>query len=180
LLIALRFAFFLRHGGRSTRMAESVVGLCARGDFDEADRVVARARGPIPRALEAGLGQRGATAKAREDAIQESLMHEMPRVERFLSTIGILAAIAPLLGLLGTVTGMIITFEMIASFGAGDPRMMAGGISQALITTAAGLIVAIPVLLAHGFLSSMADRLMADTERYAATLLNVLQDRSST
>lgn len=178
LLIAFRFAFFMRNSGRATRMAERVVSLCMRGDLDEADRVVARARGPIPRALEACLGQRNGTAKAREDAIQESLMHEMPRVERFLSTIGILAAIAPLLGLLGTVTGMIITFEMIASFGTGDPRMMAGGISQALITTAAGLIVAIPVLLAHGFLSSMADRLMADTERHAATLLNVLRDRS--
>ena len=114
-----------------------------------------------------------------EDAIAESILHELPNVERFLPSIGILAGVAPLLGLLGTVTGMISTFDTITIFGSGQPRLMAGGISEALLTTAAGLVIAIPVLLIHSFLSSRADRLIADTERFSATLLNILSEPSN-
>jgi biopolymer transport protein ExbB len=113
-----------------------------------------------------------------EDAVQEAVLHELPRLERFLPTIAILASVAPLLGLLGTVTGMILTFEMIATLGSGNPRIMAGGISQALITTASGLVVAIPILLTHSFLAARVDRLIADMERFAAMLLNLLRQRA--
>ena len=85
---------------------------------------------------------------------------------------------APLLGLLGTVTGMISTFNTITIFGSGQPRLMAGGISEALLTTATGLTIAIPVLLIHSFLSSRSDKLIADTERFAATLLNLLREQT--
>ena len=88
-----------------------------------------------------------------------------------------LAAIAPLLGLLGTVTGIIASFETITALGSNEPRLLAGGISEALVTTATGLIVAIPVLLAHGFLAGRIDRLVADAERYAAALIGVLRER---
>mgnify|MGYP003675402591 CR=1 FL=1 len=86
----------------------------------------------------------------------ESVLKEVPRITRYLSLLKIIAAVAPLLGLLGTVTGMIITFQAITLFGAGDPRLMAGGISQALITTVLGLSVAIPVLLLHNVVQSRA------------------------
>lgn len=86
----------------------------------------------------------------------ESVLKEVPRITSYLSLLKIIAAVAPLLGLLGTVTGMIVTFQAITLFGAGDPRLMAGGISQALITTVLGLSVAIPVLLLHNVVQSRA------------------------
>lgn len=86
----------------------------------------------------------------------EAVLTEVPRINRFLPLLKIIAAVAPLMGLLGTVTGMIITFQAITLFGAGDPRLMAGGISQALITTVLGLCVAIPILLLHNVVQSRA------------------------
>jgi biopolymer transport protein ExbB len=83
----------------------------------------------------------------------------------------VVAAVAPLLGLLGTVTGMIETFQAITLFGAGDPKMMSSGISQALITTQLGLVVAIPVLLLHSFLKGRANGLIEVLDRHGTTLL---------
>ena len=85
-----------------------------------------------------------------------------------------LGAVAPLLGLLGTVTGIIKTFDAIKIYGDTHPGLMAAGISEALVTTAAGLIVAIPTLLLHRLLSGKADKLISDGEKSAATLLNTL------
>ena len=84
-----------------------------------------------------------------------------------------------MLGLLGTVTGIIATFDMITVVGGGKPRLLAGGISEALITTATGLGIAIPGLLAHSFLSSRIEGLIADAERFAASLSNVLKQKQS-
>jgi len=97
----------------------------------------------------------------------EAVLKEVPRINRHLSLLKIVAAVAPLLGLLGTVTGMIITFQAITLFGAGDPRLMAGGISQALITTVLGLSVAIPVLLLHNVVQSRA-RVLTDILQHEA------------
>ena len=98
--------------------------------------------------------------------LDETIMETITVLDRYLSMIGVLAAIAPLLGLLGTVTGMISTFEIISVFGTGNAKAMAGGISEALITTQTGLIVAIPGLYMHGFLEKQAYKLKA---RIAAT-----------
>ena len=91
--------------------------------------------------------------------LDEIVMESMAVLDRHLAAIGILAAVAPLLGLLGTVTGMITTFDTISIFGTGNARAMAGGISEALITTQTGLVVAIPGLYMHGFLTKRADKL---------------------
>ncbi len=98
----------------------------------------------------------------------------MPRLDKFLSSLGMLAAIAPLLGLLGTVTGMINTFHVITYFGAGDPRMMSGGISEALITTMLGLSVAIPVMLCHTLLTRKVETMIARMEEKSVTLVNII------
>ncbi|MFH1152480.1 MAG: MotA/TolQ/ExbB proton channel family protein [Pseudomonadota bacterium] len=93
--------------------------------------------------------------------LDEIVMETVKVLDRHLAVIGILAAVAPLLGLLGTVTGMISTFDTISVFGTGNARAMAGGISEALITTQTGLVVAIPGLYMHGFLLKRADKLKA-------------------
>lgn len=96
---------------------------------------------------------------ALELKLSEAVIRELPGIERGLSLLRIIATVAPLLGLLGTVTGMILTFQSITIFGAGDPKAMAGGISQALVTTVQGLCVAIPIVFAHALISGQVRRL---------------------
>lgn len=100
--------------------------------------------------------------------LDEAILKEMPKIQRGLSTLALLAAVSPLLGLLGTVTGIIETFQSITLYGTGDPRVMSGGISQALVTTVMGLLVAIPLLLFHSFLSSKSN-----------TLVQILDEKST-
>ncbi|MCL6417570.1 MotA/TolQ/ExbB proton channel family protein [Aestuariirhabdus sp. Z084] len=97
---------------------------------------------------------------ALEMQMDESLLQELPRLERGQSFLKLLAAVAPLLGLLGTVVGMIATFQSITLFGTSDPKLMANGISQALMTTVLGLVVAVPVLFSHSLLAARGRRLM--------------------
>jgi len=176
-LIVERLALFAREARASEKDARAVLAHCERGELAEAERYCERGRGPVVRALGACLKYRRQGVAAMEDGVQEAILHELPRLERFLSTLSILATVAPLLGLLGTVTGMIHTFDMITVHGSGEPRLMAGGISEALVTTATGLVVAIPILLVHNVLSGKMERVVADTERFAASLLVRLQER---
>jgi len=127
---------------------------------------------PTCRVLKHVVLHSGGTLVSMEKGLQESILQELPRLERFLPTINILAAVAPLLGLLGTVTGMIGTFQVITIFGTGDARMMSGGISEALITTQLGLAVAVPLTLMHHFLERKVDRMVADMEEKGTTLVS--------
>ncbi len=99
------------------------------------------------------------SAEQRELKVDEAILQELPRIERGQSFVKLLSAVAPLLGLLGTVIGMIETFQSITLFGTSDPKLMAGGISQALMTTVLGLVVAIPLLFCHSYLAARGRRL---------------------
>ncbi len=114
-------------------------------------------KNPLGRILAVYQHHKTASVETLELKLGEAVLRELPRVNRGLSALKIVAAVAPLMGLLGTVTGMIVTFQAITLFGAGDPKLMAGGISQALVTTVLGLVVAIPMLLLHNLLQSRAD-----------------------
>jgi biopolymer transport protein ExbB len=106
-----------------------------------------------------------------EAKMDEAVLRELPSLERGQSIIKLFAGIAPLLGLLGTVTGMIATFQAITNFGTGDPKLMAAGISQALITTVLGLLAAIPLLLAHNWVASQSKRLIQLLDEQSAGLM---------
>ena len=110
-------------------------------------------------------------AEMLELRLGEAVLKEIPRINRFLPLLKIIAAVAPLMGLLGTVTGMIVTFQAITLFGAGDPRLMAGGISQALITTVLGLCVAIPMLLLHNLVQGRARGIIDLLQQRAVSLV---------
>jgi biopolymer transport protein ExbB len=112
--------------------------------------------------------------------IDEAILKEVPQLEKAQSMIKLFAAIAPLLGLLGTVTGMIATFQAITNFGTGDPKLMAGGISQALITTVLGLVAAIPLLLSHNVVSSQSKRLVQILDEQAAGLIATAMETRNT
>lgn len=103
--------------------------------------------------------------------LDEAILREIPRIERGLITLAMLAAIAPMLGLLGTVSGMIETFQSITLFGTGDPKLMSGGISQALVTTELGLAVAIPLVLIHSAISSKSNRIVQILDEESAAIV---------
>lgn len=155
-------------------LTQSVLNACQSRNFEEAASRCKRGSGAVARVLDACLLRRTNGQRAMEDSIQEQLLQELPRLNRFMGGIAILASIAPLMGLLGTVTGIIQTFGVIQAFGNANPSLMAGGISEALVTTASGLIIAIPILIVHSLLRGRSERILADAERHAATLLTML------
>lgn len=129
---------------------------------------------PLGRLLAAGLVNRHHSHEVMKEAINDAGRHVVAHLERFLNTLGTIAAIAPLLGLLGTVFGMIDIFGVIVEAGTGNAAVLAGGISKALITTAAGLSVAIPALMFHRFFDSRVSQLALDMEEQALRLVEVL------
>jgi biopolymer transport protein ExbB len=110
--------------------------------------------------------------------LDEAILKEVPKLQAGLSPLKILAAIGPLLGLLGTVTGMIITFQQITLFGTGDPKLMASGISQALVTTVQGLVMSIPLLLLHSFLQSRSKDLIQLLEEETAGIIAMQAEKA--
>ena len=126
---------------------------------------------PLGRVLNVYATDPHRSVEALELRLIEAVMDEHTKLERGLSMLKLLAAIAPMLGLLGTVTGMIETFQVITQYGNGDPKVMAGGISMALVTTVLGLIAAMPLLLAHNVLSSMAENISAIIEKQGVGLV---------
>ena len=135
-----------------------------RHDAEAARQLLAGSRKPLARVLLAAVDTIGQPHDKREAAMESALLAEAPRLERSLSLLGALAGVAPLLGLLGTVSGMIATFDTISTAGTGNPRLLSGGISEALITTQFGLMVAIPLLLAHAWLRRWVERREASLE----------------
>ncbi|ABI56785.1 MotA/TolQ/ExbB proton channel family protein [Alkalilimnicola ehrlichii MLHE-1] len=138
-----------------------------------------RQHSPLGRVLGAGLANADCRREVMTEAIEDVGRHEAHRLERFLNTLGTLAAITPLLGLLGTVIGMIKVFSVISLQGLGDTPAMAGGISEALITTAAGLSVAIPTLMAYRYFRGRVEELVVEIEQEALKLVEVLQGQRS-
>jgi biopolymer transport protein ExbB len=126
---------------------------------------------PLGRVLKVAADNPGLDAESLELKLHEAVLKERPSIESGLNLLKIIAMVAPLLGLLGTVTGMIITFQMITLFGAGDPKAMAGGISQALITTVLGLVVAIPTVLMHTLVNGKAQGILHVLEEQSAGIV---------
>ena len=131
----------------------------------------AKTNNPLGRVLKAAEDNQGADTESLELKLDEAILKESPKINSGLSLLKIIAMVAPLLGLLGTVTGMIIVFQAITIYGAGDPKAMAGGISSALVTTVLGLVVAIPTLLLHTLLSGKAKKLLHILEEQSAGII---------
>ena len=140
------------------------------------DRIQALREGsPFGRILAAALASRHLDREMMKEYIEEVGRHVAHELDRYLGALGTIAAISPLLGLLGTVIGMIKVFAVITAQGVGEPRVLAGGISEALVTTAAGLTVAIPSLLFHRVLRGRVDELVVTMEREALRLVGALE-----
>lgn len=170
-----RLFFFYKRQIRVEPFMAKVRQLVAQGNWEACQILLSAEKDRlIPKILLTSLPFREQKREDMENALQESILGEIPKIERFLSTLGMLAAIAPLLGLLGTVTGMINTFHVITYYGAGDPRMMSGGISEALVTTMLGLTVAIPIMLFHTLLSRRVETQIGLMEEKAVSFVNMV------
>jgi biopolymer transport protein ExbB len=133
---------------------------------------------PLGELLAIGLANRNRPRDLMEDRLEDGGRHVIHELERFLNTLGTIASVAPLLGLLGTVAGIIHAFNAITANGLGDPRTLSGGIGEALITTAAGLTVAIPSLIAYRYLRGKVERLVVRMEKEAMKLVDALDERN--
>ena len=146
----------------------------ARKELDENRLKLLRESSPLGRVLAAGLVNRKHSREVIREAIQDSGRHLVPELERYLRTLGTIAAISPFLGLLGTVLGMIDMFSGIGSRGVGDPSIVANGIAQALVATASGIGVAIPSLMFYRYLRGRVSELLVDMEQEAIKLVEIM------
>ena len=144
------------------------------GKLDDKKIQHLRLGSPLGRVLAAGLINRRHERAIIKESIEEAGRHVAYDLERYLNTLGTIAAISPLMGLLGTVFGMIRMFAALKTHGVGDPSALSGGIAEALITTAAGLMVAIPALYFHRFFRGRVDALVITMEQEALKLVEVL------
>ena len=126
---------------------------------------------PLGRVMIAYNENKGSDLETLQMRLDDAVLKELPKLEAGLNVVKVLAAVAPLMGLLGTVIGMIVTFQAITLFGTGDPKLMAGGISQALVTTVQGLMAAIPLLLLHAFASGASRRVSQILEEQSVSLV---------
>jgi len=157
-------------------VVERITGLAEGGRMDRAIEACRQSPGIYTNIVTAGLevAARGESESRSKEAIEDAGRHETARLNRYLGTLGTIVGISPLLGLLGTVMGMIDVFTTIAESGAGEAAQLSGGISQALISTATGLLIAIPSLVAHNFFHEKAQVIITDLERESLRVLRGL------
>jgi biopolymer transport protein ExbB len=148
--------------------------------LDSAKIKVLRQSSPLGRILAAGLSNAYHGREVMKESIQEAASHVVHDLERYLNTLGTIAAVTPLLGLLGTVMGMIKVFAEIMAQGTGNASVLAGGISEALITTATGLSVAIPALVMHRYFVGRIDGIVVELEQETIKLVDALHSEERT
>nr|WP_240725155.1 MotA/TolQ/ExbB proton channel family protein [Haliea sp. SAOS-164] len=144
------------------------------GEMDAARLKALKQSSPLGRILAAGLSNAYHGREVMKESIEEAAGHVVHDLERYLNTLGTIAAVTPLIGLLGTVVGMIRVFAEIMSQGTGNASVLAGGISQALITTAAGLTIAIPALAMHRYFVGKIDAIVVELEQETIKLVDAL------
>ncbi|MCH9639151.1 MAG: MotA/TolQ/ExbB proton channel family protein [Betaproteobacteria bacterium] len=173
LLILVRAYLLQSNSTNTTQLSNQVIEQVANGDLDAARKNCEEGSSAIARVLSNTLRHLKDDRDHMDSVVHEAILQESGPLDRFGSAILVIASVSPLLGLLGTVTGMIATFDVITEFGTGDPKLLSGGISIALVTTKLGLIIAIPALLAGSLLSAWARNIKRDMEHAALRVTNV-------
>jgi biopolymer transport protein ExbB len=171
----IKLARFSRLREPTDAWISAILAALRTGDREKASALAASQRHPAGAVMERLVSVSENSADLVEETLYEQLMAVQSEATSLLPVISITAATSPLLGLLGTVSGMIATFNLITLFGSGDPKPLAGGISEALITTLFGLVVAIPALILHAFLSRRAQGIVQATERMGLSFVNGLR-----
>lgn len=179
-IVAERFWTLRRQRLAPAGLVLQVQEALRKGALDQARIEQLAAGSPLGRVLAAGLANASHGRDIMKEGIETVAAQVVHELERFLSTLGTVAAITPMLGLLGTVVGMIDVFSAIMMHGAGDTALLAGGISKALITTAAGLTVAIPAMFFHRFFSRRVEEITVAMEQQAVYLVDMMHGQRRT
>ena len=161
-------------------IAQAVETLSASKNLSVAYAICERSPGPFSNVVTAGLDHADNDWTIIRDVLEEAGRQEATRLTRRLGVLETVAAVSPLLGLLGTVIGMIRVFSSVSQTGLSNPEVLSAGISEAMVTTAAGLIVGIPALVAYNWLNGRADRIILDLEYYSSKVLDTLRRRQVT
>jgi biopolymer transport protein ExbB len=185
LLSALALALIVERGWTLRRsrvmpakLGDEVRAWAARGNLDPAHIDSLRQTSPLGTLLAAVLDMRNRSREVMRERVEDVGRHLVHRMERYLNTLGTIAAAGPLLGLFGTVVGMIQMFLGILDYGIGDVNQLAGGIGKALVCTATGMIVAIPALIAHRWFRGRIAEYIVDMEHEAIALMDVVEQRA--
>jgi biopolymer transport protein ExbB len=157
-------------------LSRRVAQLIEAGQVNDKVILALEQSSPLGKVLASGLANRHRAREFVMERLEDTGRHVVHDLERFLNALGTIAAVSPLLGLLGTVTGIIKAFNAINAGGMGDPRALSGGIAEALFTTAAGLVVAIPALIGYRYLRGRIDRIVVEMEKDALHLADALEE----
>ena len=180
LLLSLeRFLVLTFRGRISRRLIKKIDKFVAEKKFDEAANYCLKKGNALAMVLFSVVNKAKEDRDTAEKSLQEALLREQPKLERRMGLLAAMGSIAPLLGLLGTVTGIITLFTVITEVGTNDARVLAGGISEALVTTETGLIIAIPVMILHGLLSEKIEKVTSELYVQSTSLLNKLFPKSN-
>ncbi len=178
-LLVERTIFYLQTASGLAKEGDYIENMLS-GDGHEATRDYLKNRnGLIPKVVSVALNNSTLPLQRVEEKMDVELMRQLPVYSRFLNLLATLAALMPILGLLGTVTGMIATFSVIELQGTGDAQLLAGGISEALITTQAGLVASLPIILGHVFITDRLKRITDKTREICAFTVDYLKDSGS-
>jgi biopolymer transport protein ExbB len=172
-----RFLTLRRARINTQEFMETIRTVLRQNNVPEAIRLCEKTPGPIARILKAGMLKHGRRRRDIREAIEDAGQLEIPRLERYLGVLATVASVSPLLGLLGTVAGMIKAFNQIqAKMGVVNPSDLAEGIGNALVTTAAGLVVAIPTLVLYNYFVAKVDNMILDMEISSSELVELLTE----
>ena len=174
-IIIERLLYFRKIGVDEDKLIARLKSSLEKGHYDEALSICDNNPAPITNLMKVGIDHRRFPKYTQKEVIMDAANQETPRLERYLSALGTVAHIAPLLGLLGTVTGNIEAFGVLGKFGSvGDPSILAKGISEALITTAAGMIVAIPCIVFYNYLVNKVNHMIVRLENRVGEMVLLL------
>jgi len=177
-IVIEKLIYFAAINTNVPRLRQRVFDSIKKSDFKTAIKICDESQSPVAKILKAGIVKFGSSREEIKESMEDSSLFEIPRLERRLSALATIAHISPLLGLLGTVTGLAGSFHTIqmqaTSLNPTSPGDLAGSIWEALLTTVAGLIVAIPTFVAYNYLVSRVNTFVLETERSATELVNLL------
>lgn len=174
-----KFFVLIRVNVRADEPIAVILAKVRAGDLAAAASLAAQLPVPLSGLLTEAVTHSNAPREHLEEIMHEQVLNTVPKLESHLGTLAVLGGVAPLLGLLGTVTGMIHTFQLVTLFGSGDAKLLSGGISEALVTTEFGLAIAIPVLLTHAFLARRTHSVIGTLEQTAISVVNQLKVRNA-
>lgn len=175
-LLVERLLFFKQVAFRITKLSDEFFRTLKADGTKEARSYLTGQTGVLKNVLTVALENERQPMRKIEARMEAVLLQELPVLSKFLNTLATLGAMMPILGLLGTVTGMIATFQVIALQGTGDAQALADGISEALVTTQAGLVAALPILLGHNFLSNRLQKIVSVVRACTAQVLDRIEE----